>query len=125
MDNSNWIRVKDKLPEDRVAVLASCPKHENVFALSYHEVDQTWYDWNSGNTIKYNSDVYGEVEAWMPMPKCFVDPDIPKDGEIGIYYRDEWHRIKILPTGYITQEDVTFPGTLNKSVTDEFYIKSV
>ena len=125
MNNSDWIKVTDRLPDDRVAVLASCPEFENVFALSYHKNENKWYVWAPNADEEYRESDYGPIEAWMPMPKCFVDPTIPRNGDIGIYYDDGWHRVWkcAKPVNYVEVDfNEGLDETLHRTVSGEFYI---
>lgn len=124
MGNSDWIKTKDRMPEDRRAVLASCPRHDNVFALCYHKDEDKWYIWSTDiNAEEYDIDTYGEVEAWMPMPKCFVDYDNPRSGDIGIFMDGVWCRVwKGDRTATFTLEEVFGTKHLHRCVNGDFCV---
>lgn len=63
-----WIRVTERVPPDRVDVLA-CDADRDIVMLRYHEEDSTWWF----EDTEYG---YGPVTHWMPLP---IPP--PKEDE--------------------------------------------
>ena len=71
---SGWVRVEDRLPETRHAVLVYTPHHKNIWAASMHE-DGNWYIWSPGNSVLLDPDWYGPITHWM------LTPEPPKEDE--------------------------------------------
>jgi hypothetical protein len=65
--SSNWISVKDRLPEMYKAVLGYAPYHNNVWAVTMRENGE-WYIW-SPVSRRYDPDFEGPITHWMPMPE--------------------------------------------------------
>lgn len=66
--SSNWISVKDRLPETRHAVLVYTPHYKNIWAVSMHE-DGNWYIWSPGSRVLLDPDWHGQITHWMPLPE--------------------------------------------------------
>lgn len=67
VDSSNWISVKDRLPEDYVEVLAYNSR-KNEVVISTH--DSTSEEWDC--ELMYDA----KITYWQPLPKL---PDLRKD----------------------------------------------
>lgn len=67
-EQPQWISVKDRLPETRHAVLVYTPYHKNIWAASMHE-DGNWYIWSPCGREYLDSDWYGPITHWMPLPE--------------------------------------------------------
>lgn len=73
---SEWIRVEERLPETRHAVLVYTPYHKNIWAASMHE-DGNWYIWSPGGKVLLDPDWNGPITHWMPLPE---PPEVKQDG---------------------------------------------
>ena len=62
-----WIPVSERLPEESKAVLAYCPKYNNVWAVTFY--NGCWHLWHPFRNDKYDEIVYGKLIAWMPLPE--------------------------------------------------------
>jgi hypothetical protein len=73
---SEWISVKDKLPENDVEVLVFNPKDgitigefDSDRVSGYVESDGSYFCVNSGWSIQYDWAPYMSPTHWMPLPK--------------------------------------------------------
>lgn len=71
---SKWISVKDKLPEDRRAVLVTAYWHETyqVMMGSYYG-DGLWWCVQFNNTGKHEQKL--KPKAWMELPKAYAESE--------------------------------------------------
>jgi len=61
---NKWIPVRERLPEDKQAVLVWCPQYKNIYC-AYLEKEQWWI---FGAFVQI---VPNEVIAWMPLPEPY------------------------------------------------------
>ena len=67
MSISEWISVKERMPEPRKAVLGYTPNGRNIFAV-YRNGD-AWYCWESIQNPLYREEVSGVITHWRLMPE--------------------------------------------------------
>lgn len=59
-----WIPVREKLPEESIAVLVWCPERKNIYCAYYEE--KQWWIFGA-----YFEKITLDVIAWMPLPKPY------------------------------------------------------
>lgn len=64
LEQTEWIPVSERLPEENTAVLIWCPERKNIYC-AYLEEKQWWI------FGAYFQKVPLEVIAWMPLPKPY------------------------------------------------------
>ena len=64
VEQTQWIPVSERLPEERYAVLVWCPERKNIYC-AYLEEGQWWIFGAYFEKVKL------EVIAWMPLPKSY------------------------------------------------------
>ena len=74
----DWVKIEDRIPENfqRVLVTCKCGTPEKpyfVVTIGYCINRDGKLDW-SDEQAEY--DLLGDVVAWMPLPKAFVEPYI-------------------------------------------------
>jgi len=58
---TRWILVSEKLPEERLGVLVWCPTRKNIYCAYYEE--KQWWIFGA-----YREKVTEEIVAWRPLP---------------------------------------------------------
>lgn len=60
-EQTRWIPVSEKLPEERLGVLVWCPTRKNIYCACYEE--KQWWIFGA-----YWEKVTEEIVAWRPLP---------------------------------------------------------
>lgn len=64
IEQTTWIPVSEKLPEERKSVLVYAPEYKNIYC-AYLDGD-TWFIFGG-----YGSYAVANVTAWMPLPEPY------------------------------------------------------
>jgi len=64
LEQTTWIPVREKLPEEKIAVLVWCPERKNIYCACLEE--NQWWIFGA-----YFQKVEFEVIAWMPLPEPY------------------------------------------------------
>jgi len=64
LEQTQWIPVSERLPEENYAVLVWCPERKNNYCA--YLAEGQWWIFGA-----YSAKVQSEVKAWMPLPKLY------------------------------------------------------
>ena len=66
LEQTTWIPVSERLPEEKIAVLVWCPERKNIYCACLEE--NQWWIFGA-----YFQKVELEVIAWMPLPQAYME----------------------------------------------------
>ena len=67
LEQTRWILIEERLPEENQRVLIWCPERENIYCAIYK--NKQWWRYNG---ISLNKIEFQVITAWMPLPKPYM-----------------------------------------------------